>query len=86
MRVLKKHNINFIGWGECGVLDEISSEYRNLTGRTTFTGKSPADRHIAILNRLDHDNRFTKSYARCCDRNGRGNRWVRFFEIKEVIE
>ncbi|MHA1285809.1 MAG: hypothetical protein ACTSPB_00270 [Candidatus Thorarchaeota archaeon] len=81
IEMMRQEGVEHVGYDTYGLLDEIAHRYCELTGRCKVYKMHPLDRHIAVLNRLEKDDRFVKSLFRCTD--GRSERLVRSFRLKE---
>lgn len=81
IEILEKEKMDGVGYVNFGLMDEIHSlaVERNLTKDTKIP--HPLNRHQKVMNSLERDERFEKSYIRCT--NGRNEILTRFFKLKK---
>jgi hypothetical protein len=90
IKVMKEENSSVIGYNEYGMLAEVFSRamekgiIKEIGSRGGRNRPHPLNRHIAILNYLENDKRFSKFFIRCT--TGRSEQLVREFELKAKIQ
>jgi len=88
MDVMVEENSEWIGYNEYGMLDEVYDRAKQegvikpIGSRGGKSREHPLNNHLVVLNALDRDKRFVKSYIRIGNDAGR-QVLCREFQVKK---